>query len=60
MGAPVPASILQVNIWSESGWRSMERTVPTTTFLISPPGMDTPSTLEPERVMASQYSLSLT
>ena len=52
-------STWQTHIWSESGWRSNVRSLPTTTLLISAPRSSVTSTLEPERVMDSANSLSL-
>ena len=58
MGSDWPTSIWQIHMWSELGWRSMERTRPTTTLEISAPRSVVISTLEPERVMASAKSRS--
>ena len=57
MGALWPTSTWQIHMWSESGWRSMVRMVPTTILEISAPRSSVVSTLEPERVMASAKSL---
>ena len=52
-GAVFPTSRLRTHMWSESGWRSMVRTRPTTTFFRRRERSSVTSTLEPETVMAS-------
>ena len=57
-GCSRPASTWQIHMWSESGCRSMDSTLPTTTLEISSPRSWVSSTLEPDRVIASANSLS--
>ena len=58
-GSALPSSTMQTHIWSEFSCRAIDRTLPTTTFLISASIRVTVSTFWPARVRTSAYSLSV-